>query len=299
MFQNLNAKSIYEVPLMLHEEGLDEKVCELLGLGHMNCDLTEWADMVQRQLHPTQETTIALVGKYVELPDAYLSIVEALTHGGIAHGAKVHIKWIQSADLTQENIAQALEGCHGVLVPGGFGQRGLEGKMIAVQYAREHNIPFLGICLGMQMAVIEYARHVLGLRGANTSEMDPNTTYPVIDLMPDQNLDNLGHTMRLGKYRCALLPGTRSYKAYGTEEIEERHRHRYEFNNEFLKRFIDGGMTIAGRNPERNLVEIVEIPSHPWFVGVQFHPELKSRPNRPHPLFRDFVGAALEHGREQ
>ncbi len=296
VFQNVNARSIYEVPLLLHQEGLDEKVCQLLGLGGMPCDLTEWRTMVDRQLHPVRETTIALVGKYVELPDAYLSIVEALTHGGIAHQAKVNIKWIQSADLTQENIADALAGCHGVLVPGGFGSRGLEGKMIAVQYAREHRIPFLGICLGMQMAVIEFARHVLDLRGANTSEVDPNTTYPVIDLMPDQNLDNLGHTMRLGKYRCALAPDTFSYRAYGVSEIEERHRHRYEFNNEYLSRFAEGGMRFAGINPDRNLVEIIELPDHPWFVGVQFHPELKSRPNRPHPLFRDFVGAALRHG---
>ena len=299
VFQNLNARTIYEVPLLLHKEGLDEKVCQLLGLGGMNCDLSEWTNMVERQLNPVKETTIALVGKYVELPDAYLSIIEALTHGGIAHSAKVNVKWIQSADLTQENIAEALEGVGGVLVPGGFGQRGLEGKMIAVQYAREHGIPFLGICLGMQMAVIEYARHVLNLLGANTSELDEHTTYPVIDLMKDQNLNNLGHTMRLGKYRCSLLPGTKSYKAYGEEEIEERHRHRYEFNNEYMKRFIDGGMIVAGRNPERNLVEIVEIPDHPWFVGVQFHPELKSRPNRPHPLFRDFIGAALEHDEAQ
>lgn len=297
VFQNLNARSIYEVPLMLHEEGLDSKVCELLGLEDKHCDLTEWKAMVHRQLNPIQETTIALVGKYVELPDAYLSIVEALTHGGIAHQAKVHIQWIQAADLTQQNIAEALAGCHGVLVPGGFGSRGLEGKQIAIQYAREHKIPFLGICLGMQMAVVEYARHVLDLRDANTSEMDPNTNYPVIDLMEDQNLDNLGHTMRLGKYRCQLLPGTKSYKAYGTQEIEERHRHRYEFNNAYRQRFMNGGMMVAGVNPDRNLVEIVEIPDHPWFVGVQFHPELKSRPNRPHPLFRDFVGAALEHGK--
>ena len=296
VFQNLNARSIYEVPLLLHQEGLDEKVCQLLGLGGMNCDLTGWTAMVERQLHPERETTIALVGKYVELPDAYLSIVEALTHGGIAHGARINIRWIQSADLTQENAAQTLAGCDGILVPGGFGQRGLEGKMIAIQYAREKKIPFFGICLGMQMAVVEFARHVLDLRDANTSELDPNTTYPVIDLMPDQNLQNLGHTMRLGKYRCALLPGTNSYQAYGQDEIEERHRHRYEFNNEYMTRFIAGGMTVAGRNPERNLVEIVEIADHPWFVGVQFHPELKSRPNRPHPLFRDFVGAALKHG---
>lgn len=295
VFQNLNARSIYEVPLMLHKEGLDEKVCQLLGLTGLSCDLTEWETMVERQLNPIRETTIALVGKYVELPDAYLSIVEALTHGGIAHQAKVHIKWVQSADLTQENVAEALEGCHGILVPGGFGQRGLEGKMIAIQYAREHKIPFLGICLGMQMAVIEYARNVLNLRGASSTELDPNTLYPVIDLMADQNLDMLGHTMRLGKYRCALKHDTNSYKAYAQEEIWERHRHRYEFNNDYLTRFEEGGMTIAGKNPDRNLVEIVEIPDHPWYVAVQFHPELKSRPNRPHPLFRGLIAAAAEY----
>ena len=295
VFQNLNARSLYEVPLLLHREGLDEQVVKMLGLPQAPCDLTEWSGMVQRQLASTDSVCVALVGKYVELPDAYLSIVEALTHGGIAHQAKVHIKWVQSADLTQENVAEALEGCHGILVPGGFGQRGLEGKMIAIQYAREHKIPFLGICLGMQMAVIEYARNVLNLRGASSTELDPNTLYPVIDLMADQNLDMLGHTMRLGKYRCALKHDTNSYKAYAQEEIWERHRHRYEFNNDYLTRFEEGGMTIAGKNPDRNLVEIVEIPDHPWYVAVQFHPELKSRPNRPHPLFRDFVGAAIKH----
>ena len=298
IFENQNAQSIYEVPLLLHEEGLDSKVCELLGLPNTHCDLTEWKEMVHRQLHPTRDVTIALVGKYVELPDAYLSIVEALTHGGIANQAKVHVRWIQSADVTQENIAEKVAGCDGILVPGGFGSRGLEGKMVAVQYAREKNIPFLGICLGMQMAVIEYARHVLNLPDANTTEMDPHTNHPVIALMEDQNLENLGHTMRLGKYRCELFPGTNSYKAYGTQSIEERHRHRYEFNNEYRQRFINGGMTVAGVNPDRNLVEIVEIPSHPWFVAVQFHPELKSRPNRPHPLFRDFITASLNHAEQ-
>ncbi|MBQ1859556.1 MAG: CTP synthase [Clostridia bacterium] len=298
IFENQNAQSIYEVPLLLHEEGLDSKVCELLGLPNNHCDLTEWKEMVHRQLHPTRDVTIALVGKYVELPDAYLSIVEALTHGGIANLAKVHVRWIQSADVTQENIAEKVAGCDGILVPGGFGSRGLEGKMVAVQYAREKNIPFLGICLGMQMAVIEYARHVLNLPDANTTEVDPHTNHPVIALMEDQDLENLGHTMRLGKYRCELFPGTNSYKAYGTQSIEERHRHRYEFNNEYRQRFINGGMTVAGVNPDRNLVEIVEIPSHPWFVAVQFHPELKSRPNRPHPLFRDFITASLNHAEQ-
>ena len=295
IFENQTARSIYEVPLLLHEEGLDQKVCELLSLPNEHCDLTEWRTMVERQLHPTREVTIALVGKYVELHDAYLSIVEALTHGGIANQAQVNIRWIQSADVTTENMAEKLAGCDGILVPGGFGNRGLEGKMVAVQYAREHGIPFLGICLGMQMAVIEYARHVLHLTDANTSEVDPHTNHPVITLMEDQDLQNLGHTMRLGKYRCQLVPGTKSYKAYGTPEIEERHRHRYEFNNEYAQRFMDNGMIMAGINPDRKLVEIVEIPDHPWFVAVQFHPELKSRPNRPHPLFRDFVAASLDH----
>ncbi len=293
IFENQNARSIYEVPLLLHDEGLDDKVCELLGLPDTPCDLQEWKTMVDRQLHPVHEVTIALVGKYVELHDAYLSIVEALTHGGIASQADVKIRWIQSADLKEDNVAEKLKDCDGILVPGGFGTRGLEGKMLAIQYAREHGIPFLGICLGMQMAVIEFARHVLNLSDANTTEVNPHTNHPVIALMEDQDLGNLGHTMRLGKYRCTLVPGTRSYAAYKTQNIEERHRHRYEFNNEYRQRFMDAGMVVAGTNPDRNLVEIVELPDHPWFVAVQFHPELKSRPNRPHPLFRDFVAAAL------
>ena len=222
-------------------------------------------------------------------------MVEALTHGGIFHGVKVNIKWVPAQDVTPENAGEMLAGADGVLVPGGFGARGLEGKIAAIQYARENGLPFLGLCLGMQMAVVEFARHVLDLRDAHTSEVDPHTTYPVIDLMEDQDLGNLGGTMRLGRYRCQLTSGTISERAYGTKEIWERHRHRYEFNNAFLERFTAGGMIVAGRNPDRNLVEIVEIPSHPFFVAVQFHPELKSRPNRPHPLFREFVGAALRH----
>lgn len=298
VFQNLNASTIYQVPLMLHEEGLDEKVCELMNMGRLICDLGPWAEMVARQLAPEREVTIALVGKYVELPDAYLSVVEALTHGGIFHRAKVNIKWVQAEDVTDENVHQQLTGVSGILIPGGFGTRGLEGKMRAIQYAREKRIPVFGICLGMQMMVIEYARHVLGLRDANTTEMDPHTTYPVIDLMPDQNLENLGGTMRLGKYACQLAPDSIARRAYGVTDIEERHRHRYEYNNEFLDSFINDGMRIVGVNPERNLVEVVEIPEHPWFVGVQFHPELKSRPNKPHPLFRDFIGAAIAQERK-
>ena len=295
VFQNLNARSLYEVPLLLHQEKLDEKVLELLDIPAGNCDLTEWTNMVERQLASTETVNIALVGKYVELPDAYLSVVEDLSHGGIFHKTRVHIKWVAAQDITPENVQDMLGDVDGILVPGGFGSRGLEGKITAIQYARENGVPFLGLCLGMQMAVVEFARHVLDLRDAHTSEVDPNTTYPVIDLMVDQDLANLGGTMRLGKYRCQLTPGTASEKAYGTTEIWERHRHRYEFNNAYLDRFVAGGMIIAGRNPDRNLVEIVEVANHPFFVGVQFHPELKSRPNRPHPLFRDFVGAAIQH----
>lgn len=295
VFENLNARSIYEVPLMIHEEGMDERVCRLLGIPAPEADLTEWRGMVERLLTPERDVRIAIVGKYVELPDAYLSIVEALTHGGIAHHAKVRVEWVAAESVTPENAAEKLAGCGGVLVPGGFGERGLEGKIAAVQYAREHGVPFLGICLGMQMAVVEYARHVLGLTGAHTSEVDPNTPYPVIDLMPDQqHIDEKGGTMRLGKYPCRLSRDSAAFAAYGEENIFERHRHRYEFNNAYRDLFVEGGMRIGGVNPERDLVEIVELPNHPWFVGVQYHPELRSRPNRPHPLFREFVGAALK-----
>ena len=295
VFENLNARSIYEVPLMIHEEGMDERVCRLLGIPAPEADLTEWRGMVERLLTPERDVRIAIVGKYVELPDAYLSIVEALTHGGIAHHAKVRVEWVAAESVTPENAAEKLAGCGGVLVPGGFGERGLEGKIAAVQYAREHGVPFLGICLGMQMAVVEYARHVLGLTGAHTSEVDPNTPYPVIDLMPDQqHIDEKGGTMRLGKCPCRLSRDSVAFAAYGEENIFERHRHRYEFNNAYRDLFVEGGMRIGGVNPERDLVEIVELPNHPWFVGVQYHPELRSRPNRPHPLFREFVGAALK-----
>ena len=294
VFDNQNARSIYEVPLLLHAQNLDGQVCRLLGIDAPEADLTEWRAMVERQLTPQRTARIALVGKYVELPDAYLSIVEALTHGGIAHHARVQIDWVPAEELTDENAAQRLGDAQGVLVPGGFGARGLEGKIAAVRYAREHGVPFLGICLGMQMAVVEFARDVAGLRGAHTTEVDPATPYPVIDLMPDQqHVDEKGGTMRLGGYRCRLVEGSRAMAAYGETEVSERHRHRYEFNEDFRERLEAAGMRVTGVNPERGLAEIVEIPTHPFFVGVQFHPELRSRPNRPHPLFRDFVGAAL------
>lgn len=298
VFENQNARSLYEVPLLLHAEHLDDKVLELLRIDAPEADLAEWRAMVERQLGCKEKVNIALVGKYVELPDAYLSVVEALEHGGIFHGVKAHILWIAAETVTDENAAELLKDADGLVVPGGFGSRGLEGKMAAIRYARENGLPFLGLCLGMQMAVIEFARHKLGLPMANTTEMDPDTPDPVIGLMEDQNLENLGHTMRLGKYRCELTPGTISAKAYGETEIWERHRHRYEFNNDYRERFEKAGMVVAGRNPERDLVEIVELPDHPFFVAVQYHPEFKSRPNRPHPLFRELIGAAMKHQKE-
>ena len=293
---NLTAPVLYEVPLMLEREGLADVVVRRLGLICHMPDLTEWATMVHRAKHPQGSVEIALVGKYVALHDAYLSVAEALTHGGIENDVKVNIRWVDSETVTDGNTAELLDGADGVLVPGGFGSRGIEGKIAAVRWARESRVPFLGICLGMQMAVVEYARHVLGLTGAHTSEVDPNTPYPVIDLMPDQqNIDEKGGTMRLGKYPCRLNHDSISYAAYGEENIFERHRHRYEFNNVYRDKFVESGMRIGGVNPDRDLVEIVELPNHPWFVGVQYHPELKSRPNRPHPLFREFVGAALAY----
>jgi len=290
---NLTADLLYEVPLMLEREGLADVVVRRLGLICHMPDLTEWATMVHRAKHPTGTVTVALVGKYVGLHDAYLSVVEALTHGGIENGVKVDIRWIDSETVTDENAASLLEGCGGVLVPGGFGSRGVEGKISAVRYARENNVPFLGICLGMQMAVVEFARNVAGMSGAHSSELDPNTQYPVIDLMPDQKgVTKKGGTMRLGSYPCVLAAGSRALEAYGQEAIDERHRHRYEFNNEFRQALTEAGLALTGQSPDGRLVEIVELPEHPWFVGVQFHPELKSRPNRAHPLFREFIRAA-------
>ena len=290
---NLTADLLYEVPLMLEREGLADAVVRRLGLICHMPELTEWATMVHRAKNPTGTVTIALVGKYVALHDAYLSVVEALTHGGIENGVKVEIRWTDSETVTDGNAAALLGGCDGILVPGGFGSRGAEGKISAVRYARENKVPFFGICLGMQMAVVEFARNAAGLAGAHSSELDPGTKYPVIDLMPDQaDVTEKGGTMRLGSYPCELAAGTRALDAYGQERIDERHRHRYEFNNAFRQQLTDAGLTLAGQSPDGRLVEIVELEDHPWFVGVQFHPELKSRPNRAHPLFREFIRAA-------
>ena len=293
---NLTADLLYEAPLMLEREGLADVVVRRLGLICHMPDLTEWADMVHRAKNPSGAVEIALVGKYVALHDAYLSVAEALTHAGIANGVRVDVRWVDSETVTEENAAGLLAGCAGVLVPGGFGSRGVEGKISAIRYARENKIPFLGICLGMQMAVVELARNKAGLAGAHSSELDPRTPYPVIDLMPDQaQVTEKGGTMRLGSCPCVLAEGSRALAAYGQKHIDERHRHRYEFNNDYREALAGAGMTISGLSPDGRLVEAVELEDHPWFVGVQFHPELKSRPNRAHPLFREFIAAARRY----
>ena len=299
---NPDCGSIYEVPLVLQEERLDEIVCRRLGLPLNECHMEGWQEIIKRQYDQCAQgecVKIAIVGKYVELHDAYLSIVEALHHAAIYHTKKLKIQWISAVDLEDsKNQPDMLGDVQGIIVPGGFGERGVEGKIMAVKHAREIKIPFLGICLGMQVAVVEFARNVMGMKDANSTEHVPNTKHPVIDFMPEQkNIDKLGGTMRLGKYDCRLAEGSFARQAYGQEMISERHRHRYEFNNEYLKAIEAAGMRIAGVNPESELVEIVEIADHPWFVGVQFHPEFKSRPDRPHPLFRDLFGAAARSGR--
>ena len=294
VIQNLDADHLYEVPLMLHDEGLDNLVIEKLHLGCKDIDNSEWIEMVNRIKNLKHSVEIALVGKYVELHDAYISVVEALSHGGYANDSKVKIRWINAEDIENGDVNEILKGVDGVLVPGGFGDRGVEGKIASIKWARENKVPFLGICLGMQCAVIEFARDVLGFEGANSSEINPDTKYPVIDLMNDQkDIENLGGTMRLGQYPCKLDTESRAHEVYASDLISERHRHRYEFNNTYRKEISEAGMKIAGTSPNDRLVEIVEIEDHPWFVAVQFHPELKSRPNKPHPLFRGFIGAAL------
>ena len=291
---NLTAESLYEVPLMLEREGLAAAVCRRLGLTATPPDLTEWTAMVKREKAARERVEIALVGKYVGLHDAYLSVVEALAHGGIENDVKVDIRWVDSEALTDENAHRMLEGCGGVLVPGGFGSRGVDGMLSAIRYAREEGVPYFGICLGMQMAVVEFARHVAGLPTAHSSELDPETSAPVIDLMSDQvGVTAKGGTMRLGAYPCRLTAQEGpSWEAYQVLDISERHRHRYEFNNAYREVLTAHGLKLAGLSPDGRLVEMVELPGHPWFVGVQFHPEFKSRPNRAHPLFRAFVGAA-------
>ena len=295
VIQNLTASTLYEVPLLLEKEGLCRVACRKLGLPQRELDLAEWTALVRRINGVHKTVQIALVGKYTGLHDAYLSVAESLFHAGTACDARVNIKWVDSEGLTAENVEQVLGDCSGILVPGGFGDRGIEGMVLAAQYAREKDVPYFGICLGMQIAVIEYARHVAGWADAHSAEFSGLTAHPVIALMPDQvGITAKGGTMRLGKYPCVLADGTLARNAYGTAEISERHRHRYEFNNQFRQELQDAGLRLAGLSPDGHLVEIVEEPANTWFVGVQFHPEFKSRPNRPHPLFVGFVQASLD-----
>ncbi|MDD3840756.1 MAG: CTP synthase [Clostridia bacterium] len=290
VIQNLDAETIYEVPILLEEEGLDDRVIERLGLECKQRDLKEWRAMVRKLKSLNRSVTIGLVGKYVELHDAYLSIAEALTHGGIVNDVEVKIKWVHSELINEFNAEAYLDDVDGILVPGGFGDRGVEGKIAAARYARENKVPFFGICLGMQCAVIEFARNVLGLEQANSTEFDQDTPHPVIDLMIEQKgIDRKGGTMRLGHYPCSLIEGFKTKAAYDKDLINERHRHRYEYNNSYKESMEKAGLKVAGVYREKDLVEVVELEGHPWFVGVQFHPEFQSRPNRPHPLFVDFV----------
>ncbi len=295
VIENRTLPLLYEAPVMLEKENLSAIVCRTLGLEPRKIDLSEWEAMLARAGGCEGNVRIALVGKYVQLHDAYLSVAEALTHAGFENASKVEIEWVDSEVLTEENTARILDGVDGVLVPGGFGGRGIEGKISAVRWARENGVPFLGICLGMQVAVIEYARNVLGFSDANSSEFDPEGAHSVIDIMPDQLGVKMGGTMRLGAYPCRIAKGTKMEKAYGKKDISERHRHRFEFNNEYREEFEKAGMKIAGTSPDGRLVEAVEIPAHPFFVGVQFHPEFKSRPNAAHPLFREFIRAAVQY----
>jgi CTP synthase len=289
-----DAGNIYEIPLVLHEEGLDTEVCSILRLEGAGPDLTEWEALVERVEAATKPVRIGLIGKYVTLIDAYLSVVEATKHGGFHHGAKVEIEWIQAEDVEGLLAAGRLKDLDGIVIPGGFGERGTEGKIAAAGYARENNIPCLGLCLGLQMMTIEYARNVLGLAGANSSELDPHTPHPVIDLMDSQrDVTDLGGTMRLGAYVAELEPGSKVAAAYGKTVVSERHRHRYEFNPRYRSQFEASDLWLSGSSPDHRLVEFIELRDHPFWVGTQAHPEFKSRPTNPAPLFRDFVGAAL------
>ena len=296
IIQNMTAPSLYDVPLMLEKEGLAESVCYHLGLENRKPDLTDWIEMTEKQKNASKTVTIGLVGKYVALPDAYLSVAEALRHGGIPNDTEVDILWINSEDINPDTADDMLKDCDGIIVPGGFGDRGIEGMIEAIKYARENKIPMFGICLGMQMAVVEFARHVAGMPEANSSEFTPDGKFNVIDIMDEQkDITEKGGTMRLGLYPCKLKKGSKVNRIYGEDLIYERHRHRWEFNNAFRTQLTSKGLELAGLSPDEKLVEIVELPDHPWFIGVQFHPEFKSRPNKPQKLFADFIRASLEN----
>ncbi len=291
-----DVETVYEVPIVLRAEGLDDKVLRLLNIWTGAPKLAQWEKIVRKIKNPKYEVTIGIVGKYINLQDSYKSLHEALIHGGLANSTRVNLKYIDSEEIEKKSAASLLKDVDGVLVPGGFGSRGIEGKISSIKYAREKRIPFFGICLGMQMAVVEVARHLAGLHGANSSEFAPETKYPVIDIMEEQRgIEKKGGTMRLGAYPCVIKKGSKAYKSYGTGEVSERHRHRYEVNNALRDMVEEAGLELSGLSPDDSLVEIVELPTHPWFVGCQFHPEFKSRPLNPHPLFRDFVKAVLKN----
>ena len=296
VLQNLDVEYLYEAPLAMEKEHLAQVACECLHLPCPEPDLTDWTAMVDALRHPTSKVHIAIVGKYIQLHDAYISVVEALKHGGIASHSVVELKWVDSELVNDANAAEYLSDVDGILVPGGFGDRGIEGKISAIRYARENNVPFLGLCLGMQMAIVEFARHVIGYDDAHSVELDPNTTHPMIHLMPDQDgIEDIGGTLRLGSYPCILDKDTKAYELYGDETIHERHRHRYEVNNDYREVLRQAGMTLSGISPDGRIVEMIELKEHPFFLATQAHPELKSRPNLPHPLFRGFVAAALDY----
>ncbi|WP_099159374.1 CTP synthase [Virgibacillus ndiopensis] len=291
-----DADTLYQVPISLQEQNLDQLTCNHFGLDCKPADMDEWRTLVSKVRNLSNTVKIGLVGKYVELPDAYISVVESLKHAGFDYDTDIDIHWINAEKLDKETIKQELEQVDGILVPGGFGDRGIEGKIEAIRFAREHNIPFFGICLGMQLATVEFARNVMGLKGAHSAEIDPKTPYPIIDLLPEQkNISDLGGTLRLGIYPCKLKDGTKTQAAYGEELVYERHRHRYEFNNDFREQMAESGLTFSGTSPDGRLVETIEINAHPWFVACQFHPEFKSRPTNPQKLFAGFVGAAVKN----
>ncbi len=295
IIETRDVNSIYEVPLVLEEQGLGNLLVQMLQLPEKKSDLKEWREMVNRLYHPERKVAIAVIGKYIRLKDAYMSINEALIHAGIFHKCKIEVKRIDADFLVKSDVKKILKDVQGILIPGGFGARGIEGKIQAVKYARENKIPFMGICLGMQCAMIEIARNILNLVEANSTEFDQNTPYPIFNILERlKDVTMKGGTMRLGSYSCYLTKGTLAYKIYQREKIQERHRHRYEFNNQFLSKFEQAGIIFSGINMENNLVEMVELNNHPWFLGVQFHPEFKSRPNRPHPIFISFLSAALK-----
>ncbi len=296
VMQNLDVETLYEAPLAMEKEHLADVACQCLQLDCPEPDMQEWQNMVDTLKHLEKNVTVALVGKYTSLHDAYISVVEALEHGGLAHKTHVNIKWIDSETIHKDNVAEALGDVSGILVPGGFGDRGTDGMITAIRYARENNVPYLGLCLGMQLSIVEFARHVCGFNDAHSIELDPQTTHPVIHLMADQDgVEDIGGTLRLGSYPCTLAEGSLAQKLYGQPEITERHRHRYEVNNYYRKDLESNGMLLSGLSPDGRIVEMCEISDHPWFIATQAHPEFKSRPNRPHPLFKGFVGAALEY----